>query len=578
MDERIVRAAALLQEASSLLTTTEPIASARPSASSASTLPNILNTTVNRARQMLNTSSRAGVFTRLNRNERLRASTSSSPRPMACQSKTVKKKPDVAIEFAMIEAPSEESKNDQYLKWDSVISDGIITCNENDSEKDIRIKVRDSLREKFSLLCADDFEFVKVRHKRISKPVLQARTEFNYLVVKKLAGQGMLYLQMKRGCTYTTKENEMELGDTILLKPYNQCRDDDIHESQSQIPADKELEIIDIVDNKTAEKAVDAGCGNLDSNETQVFMKPLPAFDIQPFIDEIRRESYMDPIEILQSLQKKLHKGRDLHLSSRGDTTTEGSTNYISVDRSRLLESTWAELKYVDDFRITFEIDYMGELAEDLGGPRLEWLESMNKEMQSKYFEHGFREQLCEEYYYVGIMCTVALLQNGQTPRIFPSEVLEKIFDQSAITSPCMFHLQRGFQVLGILEVFHAFPILKHLLQPASTALTARKVIQILQPRFSAEGSSSCSREKELYSIFVHYIREVASGRRSNLKLEHILSFATGTSEEPVLGYTLQPTITFLTSAEYNVNENHQDSMASICYIVGFKHIYIQQF
>ena len=87
---------------------------------------------------------------------------------MACQSKTVKKKPDVAIEFAMIEVPSEESKNDQYLKWDSLISDGIITCNENDSEKDIHIKVRDSLCEKFSLLCADDFEFVKVRHKRIS--------------------------------------------------------------------------------------------------------------------------------------------------------------------------------------------------------------------------------------------------------------------------------------------------------------------------------------------------------------------------------------------------------------------------
>ena len=484
----------------------------------------------------------------------------------------MKKKPDVAIEFALIEAPSSEEtqQNDQqHLKWDSVISDGIITCNENDSEKDIRIKVRDSLREKFSLLGADDFEFIKVRHKRISKPALPPRTEFNYTVVKKLAGQGMLYLQMKQGCEYITEENENDSDDTILLKPYNEGGDDDVPETQSQVPTDRKVQVIDIDDNEAAEKAVDTRSGDQDSsiNAEQVFKKPPPAFDIQPIIDEIKRESYMDPVEILQSLQKKLHKGRDLHISSPEDTPAQGSTNYISVDRSRLLESTLAELLYVDDFRITFEVDFMGELAQDLGGPRLEWLESMNREMQSKYFEHGFREQLCEEYYYVGIMCTIALLQNGQSPRIFPSEVLEKLFDHSTITSACMFHLQRGFQVLGILEVFHTFPILKHLLQPASTALTAKKVIQTLQPQFSAEGSSSCGREKELYGIFVRYIREVASGRRSNLKLEHILSFATGTSEEPVLGYTLQPTITFLTSAEYTVDENCQESIVSICYL-----------
>ena len=105
--ERIVRAAALLQEASSLLTATQSMPSAststrsRPSSSTsaASALPNILSTTVNRARQMLTSSSRAGVLTRLNRNERLRASTSSSSRPLPTQARAVKKKPDVAIEF-----------------------------------------------------------------------------------------------------------------------------------------------------------------------------------------------------------------------------------------------------------------------------------------------------------------------------------------------------------------------------------------------------------------------------------------------------------------------------------------------
>ena len=94
-------------------------------------------------------------------------------------------------------------------------------------------KSDDSLREKFSLLGADDFEFIKVRHKRISKPALPPRTEFNYTVVKKLAGQGMLYLQMKQGCEYITEENENDSDDTILLKPYNEGGDDDVPETQS---------------------------------------------------------------------------------------------------------------------------------------------------------------------------------------------------------------------------------------------------------------------------------------------------------------------------------------------------------
>ena len=325
----------------------------------------------------------------------------------------------------------------------------------------------------------------------------------------------------------------------------------------------RKVDVMHIVDEVAAEQTLDARNGNHDNKAIDVFKKPPPAFDIQPLIDEVKRESCMEPIEILRSLQKKLHKGRNLNFLSSEDTSPHGETNYISIDRPRVLESTLAELKYVDDFRMTFEVDFIGELAQDLGGPRLDWLELMNREMQAKYFAHGFRQQLCEEYYYVGIMCTIALLQNCQCPRIFPSTVLEEFFDKSAIKSACMFHLQRGFQVLGILEVFHAFPILKHLLQPASTALTAKKVIKTLRPQFSADGSSSCTKEKELYSIFVHYISEVASGRRSILKLERILSFATGASEEPVLGYTLPPTIIFLTSAEYIVDENCEESSVS---------------
>ena len=111
----------------------------------------------------------------------------------------------------------------------------------------------------------------------------------------------MLYLQMKQGCEYITEENENDSDDTILLKPYNEGGDDDVPETQSQVPTDRKVQVIDIDDNEAAEKAVDTRSGDQDSsiNAEQVFKKPPPAFDIQPIIDEIKRESYVDPVEIL---------------------------------------------------------------------------------------------------------------------------------------------------------------------------------------------------------------------------------------------------------------------------------------
>ena len=37
----------------------------------------------------------------------------------------------------------------------------------------------------------------------------------------------------------------------------------------------------------------------------------------------------------------------------------------------------------------------------------------------------------------------------------------------------------------------------------------------------------------------------VSAGRRSSVTLEKILRFATGTEQEPAMGFTMQPSITF---------------------------------
>lgn len=59
-------------------------------------------------------------------------------------------------------------------------------------------------------------------------------------------------------------------------------------------------------------------------------------------------------------------------------------------------------------------------------------------------------------------------------------------------------------------------------------------------------GSTAYSKEKEVYGLFVKYIRQVASGRRPPVTLSSILIFVTSAAEEPVLGFTMQPTITFV--------------------------------
>ena len=60
----------------------------------------------------------------------------------------------------------------------------------DDDEKSIRISLRESLKEKFPLFGENDFDFVKVRHKQITVLGLAPNAEYNYTVVKKLAGQG----------------------------------------------------------------------------------------------------------------------------------------------------------------------------------------------------------------------------------------------------------------------------------------------------------------------------------------------------------------------------------------------------
>ena len=135
----------------------------------------------------------------------------------------------------------------------------------------------------------------------------------------------------------------------------------------------------------------------------------------------------------------------------------------------------------------------------------------------------------------------MALLHNGQAPRYFSEELLNDIFVSDELaSSKCVLKL-------GIDMFARKFPMFLYLLRPPqnNAKLTVPLILHLLKPTFLEEGSNSLKYEKSVYSKFVKYLREVASGRRVTT-LENILEFVTGASEEPLLGFTQQPSIHFM--------------------------------
>ena len=130
-------------------------------------------------------------------------------------------------------------------------------------------------------------------------------------------------------------------------------------------------------------------------------------------------------------------------------------------------------------------------------------------------------------------MMGIALLQNGQLPRFLAEDIITRFVQLS--DDPWIAQLQNGPQNFGFVQFFQAFPSLLQLLQPREERLTPKTLLNLLSPMFSPAGSTAISKEKELYSIFVHYVRQVASDRRKPVTLNCILEFVTCASEEPIL-------------------------------------------
>lgn len=167
----------------------------------------------------------------------------------------------------------------------------------------------------------------------------------------------------------------------------------------------------------------DNGCNNKVAPEVE------SGFDVVRIVQKAKEKHWINPTELLLFLQEEIVTDRKLDISDlETDDNVDGETNYITVDRDNILATTFSELKYVDEFRKTIQVNFMGEESCDLGGPRKEWIRLVLQQIYEKYFKHGLRQFLSKDYYYVGIMYGIALLQNGQMPNFVEESILQEIF------------------------------------------------------------------------------------------------------------------------------------------------------
>ena len=244
---------------------------------------------------------------------------------------------------------------------------------EEDNEESVRNSIKESACKKFPIMGPNDFEFVKVRQKKITRLELGPNTEYNYSVLKKMAGQGLLYVKVREGYEFIYRDGNGDSDENLLVSSLSSVPSGDQNDETSLCVANRDeacgsnLPVAHVHEEKTAE-----GTNKIEiTDKPGESVTPTSAGDYDCLIQQISARQLTDPVEILKFLQERLIKGRQLDVADGGNSTApdpedpNNSTNYICVDRENILQSTLAELQSIEDFSVTFEVDFMGEVAKD---------------------------------------------------------------------------------------------------------------------------------------------------------------------------------------------------------------------
>jgi hypothetical protein len=490
--------------------------------------------TVNRAQSMVQNSTNRGLFSRLNGRERLRAMSGTSA-PPSKKSKPVEK----TFEFVLLHSGGQLFENDTFLlDDDSIALRGIVTLNSIMTEENIRACLAEAIVLKFPSVAPQDLEFLKANRRKMSKPVNAG--EFSFKEIKLLAGQGCIYVTLKDGFECLLEDGTDSIPSCNDPKETNPEKED----NQDKEPANRHNQNMQDKHQENPETSQNS------QEDDKYLLKSIWGRnnDVESAVKNCLKECETDkitkPVEVLRCAQKHILQGRVLDTTS-AESSVQGEVHFIDVNRYDLLKTTFDELEHLDNLRLTLQVTFYGEVAHDNGGPRKEFFRLCLRAIKEKYFDNGLHILLADDYEKIGIVMAMSILQNGPVPRFLEESILQELF-QNPQPSPCISKLRVGFDKLGLYQIGKASPMLLHLMRPSeSYQLTRRKLISLLAPSFSEEGSNARMHQMTTYDFFKKYVREAASGRRAAITLGHILQFTTGVDEEPFLGFALPPCIHF---------------------------------
>ena len=119
-------------------------------------------------------------------------------------------------------------------------------------------------------------------------------------------------------------------------------------------------------------------------------------------------------------------------------------------------------------------------------------------------------------------MLALSVLQNGNIPRFLSEDHLQELFG-SGEPSECIGKLRNGFQKVGIYQIGTVLPTFVHLFRPSlASMLSRRKLLSLLAPQFSEEGSNARTDENSTYQAFLRYCQQAGSGHRESVTVEQM--------------------------------------------------------
>ena len=162
---------------------------------------------------------------------------------------------------------------------------------------------------------------------------------------------------------------------------------------------------------------------------------PIPPVNTKTAISDVatdcvfycKEHNINDPIEILRYAQNCIVTGKPLNVYTGNEETLNGESNFILINRHDVLATALEEISSIENPRLSLEVSFYGENAQDAGGPRKEFFRLCLKQVMEKYFANGLKEHISEDYKTVGLIMALPVLQNGKIPR-FSDELLQEIF------------------------------------------------------------------------------------------------------------------------------------------------------